>query len=89
MQTWLKRVQGWLLVAGLFLGTLVSVYWRGRATGRQAERQGRNEQVNDQAAQARQEVRNVQDDVARKDDAAVADRLRSEWVRGPGGKGGR
>lgn len=89
MQTWLKRVQGWLLVAGLFLGTLVSVYWRGRATGRQAERQERNEQVNDQAAQARQEVRDVQDDVARKDDDAVADRLKSGWVRGSAGKGGR
>lgn len=89
MQTWLKRVQGWLLVVGLFLGTLVSVYWRGRATGRQAERQERNEQVNDQAAQARQEVRDVQDDVARKDDDAVADRLKSGWVRGPDGKGGR
>ncbi|CUR67683.1 hypothetical protein BN2877_31080 [Achromobacter xylosoxidans] len=88
MQTWLKRVQGWLLVAGLFLGTLVSVYWRGRATGRQAERLERNEQVNVQAAQARQEVRDVQDDVAREDDDAVADRLKSGWVRGPTSKGG-
>lgn len=88
MQKWLKRVQGWLVVAGLFLGTLVSVYWRGRATGRQAERQERNEQVNDQAAQARQEVRNVEDEVARMDDDAVADRLKSDWVRRPG-PGGR
>ena len=88
MQTWLKRVQGWLLVACLFLGTLVSVYWRGRATGRQAERQERNEQVNDQAAQARREVRNVEDEVARMDDDAVSDRLKSGWVRGSG-QGGR
>lgn len=89
MQTWLKWVQGWLLVAGLFLGTLVSVYWRGRAMGRQAERQERNEQVNDQAAHARQEVRDVQDDLARKDDDAVADRLKSGWVRSSTGKGRR
>ncbi|RBL87912.1 hypothetical protein DDE05_00655 [Streptomyces cavourensis] len=88
MQTWLKRVQGWLLVVGLFLGTVVSVYWRGRATGRQAERQERNEEVNEQAAKARQEVRNVEDDVARMDDGAVSDRLKSGWVRGPG-QGGR
>lgn len=89
MRMWLERMQGWLLLAGLFLGTLVGVFYRGRATGRQAERQERNEEVNEQAAKARQEVRNVQDDVARKDDDAVADELKSSWVRGPSGKGGR
>ena len=88
MRTWLDRMQGWLLLAGIFLGTLVGVFYRGRATGRQAERQKRAEQINEQAAKASQEVRNVQDDVARKDDDAVADRLKSNWVRCPG-QGGR
>lgn len=89
MRMWLERMQGWLLLAGIFLGTLVGAFYRGRATGRQAERQDRNVQVNEQAAKARQEVRNVQDDVARKDDDAVSARLKSDWVRGPSGKGGR
>lgn len=89
MRTWLERMQGWLLLAGLFLGTLAGFFYRGRAAGRQAERQERNEEINEQAAKARQEVRNVQDDVARKDDDAVSDRLKSEWVRGPDSKGRR
>lgn len=88
MRTWLERMQGWLLLLGIFLGTLVGVFYRGRATGRQAERQERAEQINEQAAKARQEVRNVQDEVARMGDDAVSDRLKSDWVRSPG-QGGR
>lgn len=88
MRTWLERMQGWLLLAGIFLGTLVGVFYRGRATGRQAERQERAEQINEQAAKARQEVRNVQDEVARMGDDTVSDRLKSDWVRSPG-QGGR
>lgn len=81
-------MQGWLLLLGIFLGTLVGVFYRGRATGRQAERQERAEQINEQATKARQEVRNVEDEVARMDDDAVSDRLKSDWVRRPG-QGGR
>ncbi|WP_232625658.1 hypothetical protein [Achromobacter deleyi] len=79
-------MQGWLLFAGIFLGTLAGVFYRGRATGRQAERHERAEQINEQAAKARQEVRDVQDDVARKDDDAVIAELKSDWVRGPGSR---
>ncbi len=84
MRTWLERMQGWLLLVGIFLGTLVGVFYRGRARGRQVERQERTDQINEQAAKARQEVRNVEDEVARMDDDAVSDRLKSGWVRGPG-----
>ncbi|PND31827.1 hypothetical protein C1I89_23775 [Achromobacter pulmonis] len=83
MLSWLERFKGWLLLAGLALAALASVFYRGRATGRQEERQERQDQINEQAAQARQEVRNVQESVARRDDDAVADRLKSDWVRGP------
>lgn len=82
MLSWLERIKGWLLLAGLALAALASVFYRGRATGRQEERQERQDQINEQAAQARQEVRNVQKSVARRDDDAVADRLKSDWVRG-------
>lgn len=88
MRMWFERVKSWLLFAGLFMGALVSVFYRGRATGRQVERQERNEQINEQAKNARQDVRNVEDEVARMDDDAVSDRLKSGWVRGPG-QGGR
>lgn len=84
MRMWLERIRGWLLLAGLFLGTLVAIFYRGRATGRQSERQDNNERINEQAAKARQEVRNVQDEVARMDDDAVVAELKSDWVRGPG-----
>lgn len=88
MLVWFERIKGWLLLAGLALAALASVFYRGRATGRRAERQERQDQINEQAAKARQEVRDVQMEVARKDDDAVAAGLKSRWVRGPGGKGG-
>jgi len=87
MLAWLERIKGWLLLAGLALAALASVFYRGRATGRQAERQERQEQINEQAAQARQEVRNVQLETARMDDDAVADELERDWMRGPGSRG--
>lgn len=88
MLAWLERIKGWLLLAGLALAALASVFYRGRATGRQVERQERQEQINEQAAQARQEVRNVQLETARLGDDAIADELKSDWVRDLG-KGGR
>lgn len=87
MLSWLERFKGWLLLVGLALSALASVFYRGRATGRQEERQERQDQINEQAAQARQEVRNVQLETARMDDDAVADELERDWVRGPGTRG--
>ena len=84
MLAWFERIKGWLLLAGLALLTLASVFYRGRATGRQTERQERQEQINEQGAKARQEVRDVQDVVARKDDDGVAAELKSRWLRGSG-----
>lgn len=89
MLAWFERIKGWLLLAGLALAALASVFYRGRATGRQVERQERQNQINEQAGKARQEARNVQLETARLDDDAVAAELKSGWVRGPGGKSGR
>lgn len=88
MWTWLERAKGGLLLIGLALAALVSVFYRGRATGRRDERHDRAEQINEQAVNARQEVRDVQHETARMDDAAIADELKRDWVRGAG-KGGR
>lgn len=89
MQALIQRAWGYLVAVLGALAAVALVYMRGRSVGRADERQDRAEQIDKQAAQARQEVRNVQDDVARKDDDAVADRLKSGWLRGPSGKGGR
>lgn len=84
----MQRIWGYVVAALVTVAALGLVYLRGRSAGRVDERQERNEQVNEQAAKARQEVRNVEDDVARMDDDAVSDRLKSDWVRGSG-QGGR
>ncbi|WP_429928206.1 hypothetical protein [Achromobacter xylosoxidans] len=88
MPTLMQRIWGYAVTAAAAVAAVVLVYLRGRSAGRADERQERNEQVNEQAAKARQEVRNVEDEVARMDDDAVSDRLKSGWVRGPG-QGGR
>lgn len=88
MPTLMQRIWGYAVTAAAAVAAVVLVYLRGRSAGRADERQERNEQVNEQAAKARQEVRNVDDEVARMDDDAVSDRLKSGWVRRPG-QGGR
>lgn len=84
MSAWVERLKGVLLLIGLAAVTLVSVFYRGRATGRQAERQERSDQINEQGAKARQEVRDVQRETAGMDDGAIADELKRDWVRGAG-----
>lgn len=88
MPAFVQRVWGYVVAAAAAVVAVLLVYLRGRSAGRADERQERNEQVNEQAAKARQEVRNVENEVARMDDDAVSDRLKSDWVRGPG-QGGR
>ncbi|MEN5162567.1 hypothetical protein [Achromobacter kerstersii] len=88
MSAWVERFKGVLLLIGLAAATLVSVFYQGRATGRRAERQETSDQINEQAAKARQEVRDVQMETARMDDDAIADELKHDWVR-VSGKGRR
>ncbi|MFY2645676.1 hypothetical protein [Achromobacter insuavis] len=88
MPTLIQRIWGYVVAAAAAVAAVVLVYLRGRSAGRADERQDRAEQINEQAAKARQEVRNVENEVARMDDDAVSDRLKSGWVRGPG-QGGR
>ncbi|CAB3680380.1 hypothetical protein [Achromobacter kerstersii] len=87
MSAWLERFKGVLLLIGFAAAALVSVFYRGRATGRQAERQERSDQINEQWAKARQEVRNVELETAQMDDGAIADELKRDWVRGTGKSG--
>lgn len=82
MSAWVERLKGVLLLIGLAAVTLVSVFYRGRATGRQAERQEKSDQINEQGAKARQEVRDVQRETAGMGDDAIADELKRDWVRG-------
>ncbi len=89
MPAFMQRIWGYVAAAAAAVVAVVLVYLRGRSAGRADERQERNDRINEQAAKARQEVRNVENEVARQDDAAVADRLKSGWVRGAAGKGRR
>lgn len=81
LQQWIKRGLG--VVAALLAGlaAVAGVYWRGRARGRAQERSDNEARLQARAADARKEVRDVQEKVARSSDDAVADRLKSEWVR--------
>lgn len=88
MPAFVQRIWGYVVAAAAAVVAVVLVYLRGRSAGRADERQERNDRINEQAATARQEVRNVEDEVARMDDDAVADHLKSDWVRRPG-QGGR
>ncbi|PPA72579.1 hypothetical protein C4E15_29820 [Achromobacter spanius] len=84
MSAWVERLKGILLVIGIAAATLASVFYRGRATGRRVERQERADQINEQGAKARQEVRDVQQETASMGDDAIADELKRDWVRGAG-----
>lgn len=88
MPAFMQRAWGYVIAAAAAVAAVVLIYLRGRSAGRADERRDRAEQINGQAAKARQEVRNVQDEVARMGDDAVSDRLKSDWVRGSG-QGGR
>ncbi|MBA2220328.1 hypothetical protein, partial [Escherichia coli] len=84
MLAWLKRLNaGAIAVCGAIV-LLAVAYARGRGAGRNAEREERKDRINGQADRARQEVKHVQDETARMDDAAIADELKREWVRGAG-----
>ncbi|MBK1979148.1 hypothetical protein JE034_09785 [Achromobacter xylosoxidans] len=82
MPAFVQRIWGYVATVLAAIAAVALVYLRGRSAGRVRERQERNEQVNEQAAKARQEVRNVEDEVARQGDDAIAAELKCDWVRG-------
>lgn len=82
MPAFVQRIWGYVVAAMTAVAAVALVYQRGRSAGRADERQERNDQINEQAAKARQEVRNVEDEVARQGDDAIAAELKCDWVRG-------
>ncbi|CAB3742991.1 hypothetical protein LMG3458_06032 [Achromobacter deleyi] len=83
LQQWIKRGLGVVAAVLAGLAAVAGVYWRGRAMGRAQERSDSEARLQGRAAEARKEARDVQENVARSDDDAVADRLKSGWVRQP------
>lgn len=84
------RFGGYIMAVVAAIGGIFALYFRGKSAGKEDERNEREQTINKQATEARQEVRNVQNEVASKDDAAVTDELINDWVRSnPNGKGGR
>lgn len=84
MRTWLNRFKAGAIAAGGAVILLAVAYLRGRGVGRTAERGERDARINRQADRARKEARDVQGQTARMDDAAIADELKRDWVRGAG-----
>jgi len=60
---------------------VAGAYFKGKATGQAQEQADTAAKINKQAAAARQEAQDVRDQVARQGDDAVADALKSGWVR--------
>ncbi|MGW8306242.1 MAG: hypothetical protein ACWGIK_10520 [Achromobacter pulmonis] len=81
MPAFVQRIWGYAVAALVAVPAVALIYLRGRSAGRADERQERKDQINEQAAKARQEVRNVENEVASMDDDAVSDRLKSDWAR--------
>lgn len=79
----LERFKGFLVTLGAALALALGAYLRGRSTGEGAERERRTAEVNEQAAQAHKEARDVQLETARMGDDAVAAELERDWVRDP------
>ncbi|AVJ30145.1 hypothetical protein [Achromobacter spanius] len=76
-----ERFRGYLVAVGAALALALGAYLRGRSAGKGAERERRAAEVNEQAAQARKEVRDVQLETARMGDDAVVAELERDWVR--------
>lgn len=85
----LSSFGGYIVAALVALLAMAGAYLRGRSTGQSAERAERDTKVNEQAAQARQDVQEVRNEVAATSDDAVAAELADRWVRKPSGKSRR
>lgn len=84
MLAWLERFKGYLVAIGAALVLALGAYLRGRSAGKGEEHERRAAEINEQAAQAHKEVRDVQLETARMGDDAVAAELERDWVRDPG-----
>jgi len=76
----LSSFGGYIVAAVVALVAVAGAYLRGRSSGEAAERTERDAKINEQAAQARQEVRNVREQIDGLSDAAVRERAK-RWVR--------
>ncbi len=80
----IERFRAYLVAVGAGLVLALGAYLRGRSVGKSSERERRAAEVNEQAAQAHKEVRNVQLETGRMGDDAIAAELERDWVRRPG-----
>jgi len=83
------RFSGYILAVAAALAAVLGLYFRGKAAGKEEARVERDLAIKEQADAARQEVRNVQDEVAGMDDSDVDRYLTDEWVRDKPAKGRR
>lgn len=80
------RIWGYIAGAAALIVAAAGLYLRGKSTGRADERQERDAAVAKQQTEARETVREVENEINQTDDAGVLDRA-SKWVRKPGSGG--
>lgn len=79
----IERFKGYLVAIGAAVALALVAYLRGLNAGKGAEQDRRSAELNEKAALARKEVRDVQLETNRMDDDAVAAELERDWVRNP------
>jgi hypothetical protein len=75
-----SKAWGYALLAGALVAGLIALRESGKAAGRADLEQ----EMNKRAADARKEARHVADTVDSMGDDPIADKLKSDWVRGTG-----
>lgn len=81
-----SKIWGWVAGAAALIVAAAGLYLRGRSTGRADERQERDTAVAKQQTEARETVREVENEINQTDDAGMLDRA-APWVRKPGAGG--
>lgn len=72
---------GYILAGLLALAGVAGVYFKGRKTGKTEEIVKRQEVIQKQADEAKQEVRDVETKIEAAPDVAVRELARRKWVR--------
>lgn len=79
MLVW-EKVKGWLIVAGLFVAGLLTVFFKGKREGQEETRQQQQADAFKEHVESEQKINEAKQEVAAKSDADVEHDL-DGWVR--------
>ena len=66
---------------GAIIVVLIGAFFKGKSTGAKREQAERAAELNKQAVDAWKKLNEVENDIKQKNDDAVANELKSKWVR--------